>query len=137
MPALTFVATAPPRATSGATPVLCDVSGAHDLTSIRTTCAACITPRTRAVVAVHLMGYPADVLALRELCDERGIALIEDAAQAVGARVGDRAVPGRSATLGCFSFFSKKQLCVGEGGMVAAPTTRSSQRACAGCARTR
>ncbi len=78
-----------------------------------------ITPRTRAVVAVHFCGYPADVAALRALCDEHGLVLIEDCAQAIGARVDDagRQV-GTVGELGAFSFFSKKQLCVGEGGMV-------------------
>ena len=73
-------------------------------------------------MAVHFCGYPADVRALRELCDEHGLVLIEDCAQAIGARVDDagRQV-GTVGELGAFSFFSKKQLCVGEGGMV---TTR-------------
>ncbi len=76
-----------------------------------------ITPRTRAVIAVHFWGYPADVAALRELCDARGLALIEDAAQAFGARVpGTGAQAGTVGDAGCLSFFSKKQLPVGEGG---------------------
>jgi dTDP-4-amino-4,6-dideoxygalactose transaminase len=115
VPALTFVATAAAVRYTGATPVLCDIKGAHDLNLDPDSVLACLTPRTRAVVAVHLMGYPADVLALRELCDERGIRLIEDA-QAVDAQVGDREV-GTVGDLDA-SFFSKKQLCVGEGGMV-------------------
>jgi dTDP-4-amino-4,6-dideoxygalactose transaminase len=59
------------------------------------------------------------VLALRELCDAHGLVLIEDCAQAIGARIDDagRQV-GTVGELGAFSFFSKKQLCVGEGGMV-------------------
>jgi dTDP-4-amino-4,6-dideoxygalactose transaminase len=78
-----------------------------------------ITSRTRAVVAVHLWGYPARVGALRRLCDAHGLALIEDAAQAIGADARD--APGQVGTVGhvgCLSFFSKKQLCVGEGGAV-------------------
>ena len=75
----------------------------------------CITPRTRAVIAVHFCGYAADLGPLRELCDARGLALVEDAAQAIGAE----AEPGRQAgtvgTLGCLSFFSKKQLLRGRG----------------------
>jgi dTDP-4-amino-4,6-dideoxygalactose transaminase len=117
VPALTFVATAAAVRYTGATPVLCDIKGAHDLNVDPDAVAACLTPRTRAVVAVHFMGYPADVETLRALCDEHGLRLVEDAAQAVGARVGDRQV-GTLGDLGCFSFFSKKQLCVGEGGMV-------------------
>ncbi len=78
-----------------------------------------ITPRTKAVIAVHFCGYPAAVAELRALCDEHGLVLIEDCAQAIGARVdeGGRSV-GTVGELGAFSFFSKKQLCVGEGGMV-------------------
>jgi dTDP-4-amino-4,6-dideoxygalactose transaminase len=71
------------------------------------------------VIAVHFCGYPARVEELARLCEERGLTLIEDCAQAIGARVDD---DGRQAgtvgALGTFSFFSKKQLCVGEGGMV-------------------
>jgi dTDP-4-amino-4,6-dideoxygalactose transaminase len=117
VPALTFVATAAAVRYTGATPVLCDIKGPHDLNIDPDSVRACLTPRTRAVAAVHFMGYPADVPALRDLCDEHGLRLIEDAAQAVEARVGDRQV-GTVGDLGCFSFFSKKQLCVGEGGMV-------------------
>jgi dTDP-4-amino-4,6-dideoxygalactose transaminase len=117
VPALTFVATAAAVRYTGATPILCDVKGANDLNIDPDSVLTRLTPRTRAVVAVHLLGYPADVLTLRELCDDRGLRLIEDAAQAVGARVGDGQV-GTVGDLGCFSFFSKKQLCVGEGGMV-------------------
>ena len=116
VPSLTFVATAAAVRYTGATAVLCDIKGAHDLNVDPDSVLACLTPRTRAVVAVHLMGYPADVLELRELCDDRGLRLIEDAAQAVGAVVGDRQA-GTVGHVGCFSFFSKKQLCVGEGGM--------------------
>jgi dTDP-4-amino-4,6-dideoxygalactose transaminase len=118
VPALTFVATAAAVRYTGATPVLCDVKGPHDLNVDPQSVLDCLTPRTRAVVAVHFMGYPADVTALRDLCNERGIRLVEDAAQAVGADAGGGRQVGTVGDLGCFSFFSKKQLCVGEGGMV-------------------
>jgi dTDP-4-amino-4,6-dideoxygalactose transaminase len=123
VPALTFVASANAPRYVGARPVLCDVRGRgprgdYDLNIDVEDAARRITPRTRAIVAVHFGGYPADVLALRELCDERGLILIEDCAQAIGARLDDagRRV-GTIGELGTFSFFSKKQLCVGEGGM--------------------
>jgi dTDP-4-amino-4,6-dideoxygalactose transaminase len=68
---------------------------------------------------VHFCGYPADVLRLRSLCDERGLILIEDCAQAICAQVDETGGQvGTVGQLGAFSFFSKKQLCVGEGGMV-------------------
>jgi dTDP-4-amino-4,6-dideoxygalactose transaminase len=80
-------------------------------------------------VAVHFAGYPADVAALRALCDEHGLVLIEDCAQAIGAHVDDggRQV-GTAGELGAFSFFSKKQLCVGEGGMVTSADEQLAER---------
>ena len=127
VPALTFIASASAVRYVGATPVLCDVRGPHDFNIDLDDLARRITPRTRAVIAVHFCGYPADVLALRELCDERGLTLIEDCAQAICAQVDDagRQV-GSVGEFGAFSFFSKKQLCVGEGGMV---TTADEERA--------
>jgi dTDP-4-amino-4,6-dideoxygalactose transaminase len=119
VPAFTFVATANAARYVGAEPILCDVRSARDFNIDPEDVARRITPRTRAVVAVHFCGYPAELLALRELCDEHGLVLIEDCAQAIGAHVdaAGRQV-GTVGELGCFSFFSKKQLCVGEGGMV-------------------
>jgi dTDP-4-amino-4,6-dideoxygalactose transaminase len=119
VPAFTFIASASAARYVGATPVLCDVHGPHDFNIDLEDVAERITPRTRAVIAVHFCGYPADVLALRELCDEHDLILIEDCAQAIAAQLDDsgRQV-GTVGELGAFSFFSKKQLCVGEGGMV-------------------
>ena len=119
VPSFTFVASASAARYAGAEPVLCDVRGPQDFNIDPGDVARRITPRTRAVVAVHFCGYPADVNALRALCDEHGLTLIEDCAQAIGARIDDagRQV-GTVGELGAFSFFSKKQLCVGEGGMV-------------------
>ncbi len=118
VPAVTFVATAHAVRYCGAEPVLCDVVGGGDLNLDVDDVARRIGPRTRAVLAVHFCGYAADVEALRELCDDRGIALIEDAAQAIDARTAGGRLAGTVGDLGCFSFFSKKQLCVGEGGLV-------------------
>jgi dTDP-4-amino-4,6-dideoxygalactose transaminase len=119
VPAFTFVASASAARYAGAEPVLCDVRGPRDFNIDPEDVARRITPRTRAVVAVHFCGYPAAILELRRVCDEHGLVLIEDCAQAIGAHVGDdgRRV-GTVGQLGAFSFFSKKQLCVGEGGMV-------------------
>jgi dTDP-4-amino-4,6-dideoxygalactose transaminase len=118
VPALTFVATLNAPRYTGAQPVLCDVEAPDRPNLSAENVERCITPRTRAVMAMHFCGYAADLGPLRELCDARGIALLEDAAQAIGAE----AEPGRQAgtvgRLGCLSFFSKKQLCVGEGGAV-------------------
>lgn len=120
VPAFTFVASAEAVRCAGAEPVLCDVRGAHDFNIDPDDAVSRITPRTRAIVVVHMAGYPADVLAVRALCDEHGLLLIEDCAEAIGARIDehtDRQV-GTVGELAAFSFFSKNQLCVGEGGMV-------------------
>jgi dTDP-4-amino-4,6-dideoxygalactose transaminase len=119
VPSFTFVASASAARYAGAEPVLCDVRSPHDFNIDPEDVARRITARTRAIVAVHFCGYPADLQPLRELCDEHGLTLIEDCAQAIGARLDEagRQV-GTVGELGAFSFFSKKQLCVGEGGMV-------------------
>ncbi|HEY7831470.1 MAG TPA: DegT/DnrJ/EryC1/StrS family aminotransferase [Solirubrobacteraceae bacterium] len=129
VPAFTFVASASAARFVGAEPVLCDVLGPHDLNIDVEDVARRITPRTRAVMAVHFCGYAADVLALRELCDEHELILIEDCAEAIGARVEEsgRQV-GTVGELGAFSFFSKNQLCVGEGGMVSTADEELAER---------
>jgi dTDP-4-amino-4,6-dideoxygalactose transaminase len=119
VPAVTFAATASAVRYTGAEVVLCDVGAPDDPNIDPGDVARRMTPRTKAVLAVHMLGYPAAVEELRALCDERGLVLIEDAAQAVGAVVDDSGRrTGTVGQLGCFSFFSKNQLCVGEGGMV-------------------
>ena len=81
--------------------------------------ARAITPRTRAVIATDLYGVPADLDALRELCAPRGIALVEDACQAIGSSLRGRAA-GTLGDFGCFSFFPTKNLgAAGDGGAIA------------------
>ena len=120
-PAITFVATAAAARYCGATPVLAEVVGQHDLGIDPADVERRITERTKAVCAVHFAGYPADVEALRQLCDVRGIALIEDAAHSPSATSrggGDRKL-GTFGLAGAFSFFSNKVLSCGEGGALA------------------
>jgi dTDP-4-amino-4,6-dideoxygalactose transaminase len=113
---MTFPATASAVLHAGARPVLVDVLP-EQLTIDPAAVAAAIGPRTRAIVAVHLAGWPAEMDALRALVAERGLVLIEDAAHAIGTRY-----RGRSAgTLGdaaSFSFYANKNLTTCEGGMV-------------------
>jgi len=77
-----------------------------------------ITPRTKAVIAVHMFGYPADIAAIKEVCDARGVVLIEDCAQAAGAVLPDGGKAGTVGAMGCFSLFAKTLLGAGEGGIV-------------------
>lgn len=118
VPAFSFVASAAAVRYVGAVPVLCDVAAVDapnlGVEEVREKLSA----RTRAVVAVHFMGYPAPAPEILELCREHGLILIEDAAQAICAELADGRTAGTVGDLGCFSFFSKKQLCTGEGGMV-------------------
>jgi dTDP-4-amino-4,6-dideoxygalactose transaminase len=119
VPALTFVATAAAVRHAGGTPVLADIAGPRDFGLDVADVAAKLTPRTRAVCAVHYGGYPAAVEELRALCDRRGIALIEDAAHApAGVTQSGRPI-GTVGLAGAFSFFSNKILSCGEGGLLA------------------
>ena len=120
---MSFVSTANAVRYTGATPVLCEIGGPQDMNIDVDDVVRRITPKTKAIVAVHFCGYPAKVVELRKICDERGLVLIEDAAQAVGASVAaDGTRAGSVGDLACFSLFSKNQLCVGEGGVVTTPS---------------
>jgi dTDP-4-amino-4,6-dideoxygalactose transaminase len=104
----------------GATPVPADILGPHDLSVDPEDVERRLTARTKAVCAVHYGGYAAPMAALRRLCEERGLALIEDAAHAPSARAAG--LDGKLGTLGlagAFSFFSNKILACGEGGLLA------------------
>ena len=79
--------------------------------------AALITPRTRAIMLVHMYGHPADMDPLRELANRHGLVLIEDAAQAHGAEYKSRRCGGLG-DISCFSFYANKIITTGEGGMV-------------------
>jgi perosamine synthetase len=83
--------------------------------------------RTRAIVAVHLYGNAADLDALRRLAREAGVALVEDAAQALGARWRGRPV-GTFGDFACFSFYGNKVVTTGEGGMVVTRNARGARR---------
>ena len=115
VPAFSFAASANTVLLAGARPVFVDVRDDDfniDVTAIE----AAITPRTRAIIAVHLYGQMCDIDAVAAICKRRGIVLIEDAAQAVGASVG--AIRAGSTGTGCFSFYATKNLTTGEGGMI-------------------
>jgi dTDP-4-amino-4,6-dideoxygalactose transaminase len=118
VPDLTFLASANGPRYLGANSVLCDSVSVTDPGLDPAAVERMIGPRTKAVVAVHMFGYPAAVEELRAICDEHNLALIEDCAEAIDARLPSGARVGSIGELGCFSFFSKKQLAVGEGGVV-------------------
>ncbi len=78
---------------------------------------ACIGPKTKAIIVLHYGGYVCDLTAVLEIAERHGVAVIEDAAHAIGARWSGRTA-GTIGSVGCFSFFANKNLPVGEGGMV-------------------
>jgi dTDP-4-amino-4,6-dideoxygalactose transaminase len=119
MPTLTFVAGAAMVAALGARPVFCDSRSIDDLTLDPEDAAAQITARTKAVVAMHYAGHPADMAALTRIAANRGVALVEDAAHAVAVDH-PLGMLGTIGDVGCFSFFATKNLACGEGGMVLA-----------------
>ncbi len=116
VPDFTFIATASSVRMSGATPVFADIDEKSyniDPESV----VEHITPKTRAVIGVHLYGQPFDVRAVSETCEDHGVLLIEDCAQAHGATYHDQMV-GSFGTAGCFSFYPTKNMTTSEGGMV-------------------
>ncbi len=116
VPSFTFIATVNAVRRVGATPILADIDP-------KTYClsAATVEPhlgsRTRAVIAVHLYGHPADIEGLQILAEQAGIHLIEDTAQGIGASWNGRSL-GSFGAVGTFSFYATKNITTGEGGMV-------------------
>lgn len=116
MPPYTFIATATSALMFGAIPVFADVEPDTLLLDPEQV-EALITPKTKAIVAVHLAGAPANMTRLREIADKHGLRLIEDAAQAVGAQWEGKGV-GSIGDAATFSFQSSKNINAGEGGMI-------------------
>jgi dTDP-4-amino-4,6-dideoxygalactose transaminase len=117
VPSFTFAATAAAVLYCGATPVFAEIVSRERPSLDPADVVRRITPRTKAVCVVHFGGYAAAADRLRELCDTRGIALIEDVAHAPSATLGERKL-GTWGLAGAFSFFSNKVLSVGEGGLL-------------------
>ncbi|HEY1832907.1 MAG TPA: DegT/DnrJ/EryC1/StrS aminotransferase family protein [Solirubrobacteraceae bacterium] len=117
VPAFTFAATAAAALYCGATPVFAEISSRQVPSIDPQDVERLITPRTKAVCAVHYAGYAAPVDELKALCDAHDIALIEDVAHAPSATLKGRKL-GTWGQSGAFSFFSNKVLSVGEGGLL-------------------
>jgi perosamine synthetase len=117
VPAHTFIGSAEPILYQGARPVFADVDEQTFCLSPETLSAA-MTPQTRAVIVVHLNGYPVDVDSLRPIAAKNGAQIIEDSAQALGASYRGGKV-GTSGVAGCISFYEEKIISTaGEGGAV-------------------
>lgn len=125
-PAFTFIATANAILYQGMRPAFADVDPRTfnlEPESVNER----ITPKTRAVIGVHLYGQPFDLDAIGQICEDRGLALIEDCAQAHGAEYRGKRV-GSFAT-GCFSFYPTKNMTTGEGGIITTNSDSLAERA--------
>ncbi len=116
-PSMTFCSTANAALFLGAKPVLCDVDrGTLSVTpeSVR----AKLTLKTKAVIVVHFGGYAVDVEKIRAILPD-SVAIVEDAAHALGSRYSNGKMVGASGNLACFSFYANKNLATGDGGAIA------------------
>jgi perosamine synthetase len=127
VPDFTFAATASAVLHAGAVPVFVDVDP-ETWTMDPEAAARAVTGRTRAILPVHVYGHPCDMAALTELAAERGLVVVEDVAEAFGARADSR-LAGTFGDAACFSFFGNKTLTTGEGGMVLLRDEKAFERA--------
>ena len=126
IPSFTFIAVANAVVLVGATPVFADV----DPLSLNLTAESVesvLTPRTRAILAVHTFGIPADMISLRNLATRHNLALVEDASEALGAVLHSRRA-GSFGDLAVFGFYPNKQITTGEGGAILAHNRTSANR---------
>lgn len=123
----TFIATTEAIGMVGATPVFADIDPATF--NIDPNCIEdAITPRTKAILPVHLYGQPCDMAAIMDIANRYGLEVVEDCAQAIGAAFRGQMV-GTFGAAGCFSFFPSKNLgCCGDGGMVTTNRTDLYER---------
>ncbi|GAB5521896.1 MAG: DegT/DnrJ/EryC1/StrS family aminotransferase [Rhodothermales bacterium] len=125
VPAFTWVATANAVLYAGATPVFCDIR--LDTFNIDPDLVEdLITPRTKALIPVHLFGYPADMPRLLRIARKHDLVVIEDAACGFGSAIDGRHV-GTFGDAGCFSFHPRKAISTGEGGMVTTDDARIAE----------
>jgi len=116
LPSFTFVATAEVVVMLGARPVFVDI-GPDTYTISPKAIERTITKKTKAIMPVDLYGLPADMQPIREIADEHGLKIVEDAAQAHGATYKGKP-PGAFADVACWSFYGSKNMTTGEGGML-------------------
>jgi perosamine synthetase len=126
VPSFTYIASVNTIAQTGATPVFVD-SRSHDWLLDPEDVARKISPRTKAIMPVHLYGAVCDMAVLCELTRQHGIAIVEDCAEALGCTLGGRHV-GSFGTVGTYSFYGNKTVTTGEGGMVVTDDARLADR---------
>jgi perosamine synthetase len=124
-PDFTFIATANAILFQGARPIFADVDP-QTFNLDPEDVLAKVTPRTRAIICVHLFGQPCELHALQQICEDHHLTLIEDCAQAHGATYEGKKV-GSFGAIGCFSFYPTKNMTTGEGGMITTSSARIAE----------
>jgi perosamine synthetase len=122
-----FVASANCVVYEGAEPLFCDIDP-RTLNIDPAAAAAAIDDRTTGLLPVHIFGYPADMPTFEALASERGLWLVEDACEALGAVHGDGPPVGARGNLATFGFYPNKQITTGEGGAVVCPSPEIAAR---------
>jgi perosamine synthetase len=122
-----FVASANCLLYEHAKPVFCDIDP-RTLNLDPAAAAAAVTERTTGLLPVHIFGYPVDMPALERLAAERGLWLVEDACEALGAKHADGTQVGARGNLSVFAFYPNKQITTGEGGAVVCPDDAAKER---------
>lgn len=116
-PSLTFVATVNAIKYVGATPVFCDITSESDLNIDPNKIQQLVTGKTKAIIVVHFAGFPVDMDAIMEVARSNNLRVVEDACHGPLSEYNGRKL-GTIGDLGCFSFFSNKNISTGEGGMI-------------------
>lgn len=127
VPSLSFVASSNAILYVGAKPVFVDIAGWDDFNLSCNDLERKITSKTRAIVVVHYGGYMANMRQIKKVAKEHELFIIEDAAHAIGAKLNSN-MAGTWGDIGCFSFFSNKNLATGEGGMIVTRNLRLAEK---------
>lgn len=127
VPSLTFVATANAVRYTGAVPVFADIEGEDWLTISPDSIERSITEKTRSILVMHYAGFPCDMPAIMDVARRHKLIVLEDSAHAIGSKLEGRSL-GTWGLIGCFSFFSNKNMTTGEGGMLATDDDAVAER---------
>jgi perosamine synthetase len=117
VPSLSFIATANAVKYTGATPIFCDIDSFENPVVTLQEIKKKMTDKTKGIIVMHYGGYQSDIIDIKQFAKEKNLILIEDAAHAIGSKVNGHFL-GTIGNMGCYSFFSNKNITTGEGGAI-------------------